>query len=84
MARDDEKDCVVFRHPRVDPDAGWNPNYRKPEPQAVFTGTQAECDAYVKRRIEEHDYANPGMFDAPRPLLEVRRSHPSYRDTDPL
>jgi hypothetical protein len=84
MAHDDKKDCVVFRHPRHDPDAAYNPNYRPPEPEVEFTGTQAECDAYVTRQNEAHDYANPGMFDAPRPQREVRRLRPSYRDTDPL
>ena len=83
MARD-EKDCVVFEHPRHDPDAGWNPNYRPPEPEVEFSGTEAECNAYVERRNRDHDYANPGMFDAPPPMLEVRRSRLSYRDTDPL
>lgn len=70
MAQQDKKDCVVFRTPRYDPEEAYSPNFRPPEPVVEFTGTEAECKAYMERRISDHDYANPGMFDAPRPNLE--------------
>jgi hypothetical protein len=79
-----EKDCVVFRHARTYGDAGLDPNYDPPDPVVEFTGTQAECEAFVDRQNEDHDFANPGMFDSSPSRREVRRTRPSYRDTDPL
>lgn len=79
----DERDCVVYEHPRQDEYAGYS-SEPPAEPKVVFTGTQAECDGYIKREYENHDLGNPGMFDAPRPNLEVRRTRPAYRDTDPV
>lgn len=76
---------VVFKHQKEDELAGYDSNYRSPEPEEVFSGSKEDCDRYVTRTYEDHDLSDPGPFGAPRPRLEVRvKKSTRYSDTDPV
>lgn len=79
------KDHVVFQMPYQDELAGYNPNYRAPEPVAVFDGTKEQCEAWVSQQQSAHAYANTSMQNPVGPTYEIRRKQStSYRNTSPL
>jgi|GEM_PF-6096763 len=79
-----EEKQIVFRHPQIDPDEYANPNFRPPEPEAVFSGTPAECAAYIERTNHNHDLDHPDLSGPSRPRLEIRRPRQRYGDTEPV